>query len=109
MTATVQPALDGSVPKSRTQQRIEDYETWESIAWPFYVAAAKTGRSFVCWRIAQDNDLPEPPCQERDWARLMGHLRREHIVRYDGFGLARDKSACRRWRGTAEAIQGRAA
>jgi len=101
---TIQPTLDGTLPTPA-----DDYETWVDAVRPAYVTAAQTGRPFVCWKIADANDLPNPPCQERDWARLMGRLRRERIVRYDGFGLARDKSACRRWRGTAEAMSGRAA
>ncbi|MGW1533918.1 hypothetical protein [Streptomyces aureus] len=99
-----QPTLDGTLPTPA-----DDYDTWETEVWPTFVAAARSGRPFVCWRIAQAHDLPNPPCQELHWARLMSHLRRERIVRYDGFGLARDKSACRRWRGTAEAIAGRIA
>ena len=99
-----QPTLDGTVPEPAV-----DYDTWETTVWHVFVAVAMTGRSFVCWKVAQEYDLTQPPCVERDWARLMGHLHRERIVEYDGFGLARDGSACRRWRGTAEAMQGRAA
>jgi hypothetical protein len=99
-----QPTLDGTMPTPA-----DDYDTWEAAVWPTFVAAARSGRPFVCWKIADAHDLPHPPCQERDWARLMGHLHRARIVRCDGFGLARDKSACRRWRGTADAIAGRAA
>ena len=41
MTASVQPALDGSVPKSRSQERIDNYETWVERVRPTYVAVAK--------------------------------------------------------------------
>lgn len=81
--------------------RDADYETWAAGARPAYVAAAATGRSFVCWKVARDAGLPDPPNPSRDWARLMGSLHHDGVVRYDGFGLARDKSAVRRWRGTA--------
>lgn len=99
-----QPQLDGTLPTPA-----DDYETWETEVWPTYVEAARSGRPFVCWRIAQAHNLPNPPCVERDWARLMGRLHHDGIVRYDGFGFARDKSACRRWRGTRAAQAGRAA
>jgi hypothetical protein len=109
----IAPAFDGNqlaaAAPAKSRRVMDDYEAWESEVWPTFVEVAKSGRPFVCWKIADANDLPHPPCQERDWARLMGRLRREHIVRYNGFGLARDKSACRRWRGTDEAMQGRAA
>ncbi|MFI9154540.1 hypothetical protein [Streptomyces sp. NPDC053367] len=100
----IQPALDGTLPAPAT-----DFESWVDAVWPTFVEAAKTGRPFVCWQVADANDLPHPPCQERDWARLMGRLHRAHVVRYDGFGFARDKSACRRWRGTRAAQAGRVA
>lgn len=109
----IAPAFDGAAlaasAPSESRRRIEDYEAWESEVRPVFIDAAKSGRPFLCWKIAQANDLPDPPDQQRDWARLIASLHRAHIVRCDGFGLARDKSACRRWRGTAEAIQGRAA
>ena len=109
----VQPAFDGShleAPAPAATRRVfDDYEAWESEVRPTFVKVAQTGRPFVCWKVAQANNLPEPPNQRLDWARLVGSLHRDHIIRPDGFGLARDKSACRRWRGTAAAIQGRAA
>lgn len=107
------PAFDGTElaapAPSATRRVIDDYDAWESIVRPKFVEVAKTGRPFLCWKVAQANDLPEPPNQKFDWARFMARLHRDHIVRCDGFGLARDKSACRRWRGTPEAISGRAA
>ncbi|MBD0743510.1 hypothetical protein [Streptomyces sp. CBMA152] len=109
----VQPAFDGTefaAPAPAVSRRsIDDYEAWESIVRPVFVEVAKAGRPFLCWKVAQQHDLPEPPSQKLDWARLMASLHRDHIIRCDGFGLARDKSACRRWRGTTEAMQGRAA
>lgn len=109
----IQPAFEGAelaaAAPSKTRRIVDDYEAWESEVRPTFVGVAESGRPFVCWKIAKANDLPEPPNQRLDWARLMTSLRRDHVVRYDGFGLARDKSACRRWRGTNEAIEGRAA
>lgn len=111
--SNIAPAFDGAelavAAPSESRRRIEDYEAWESEVRPAFVDAAKSGRPFLCWKIAQANDLPDPPDQQRDWARLIASLHRAHIVRCDGFGLARDKSACRRWRGTVDAMQGRAA
>ena len=109
MTATVQPALDGSVPKSRTRQRIDDYAMWVDTVRPTFVEVARTGESFLFWQIAHNYDLPDPPDRDHDWGRLAAQLHREGITRKDGFGLTRDKSGVRRWRGTVAAIQGRAA
>lgn len=109
----IQPAFDGTelaAPAPAKSRRVaENYEAWESEVRPTFVKVAKTRRPFLCWQVAREHDLPEPPNQQRDWARLMTSLHRDGIVHCDGFGLARDKSACRRWRGTAEAAAGRAA
>lgn len=104
MTA-VQPSLPADFPEPEPS----DYDTWAAGARPAYVAAAKTGQSFVCWQVARDAKIPAPPCPERDWARLMGELHHDGIIRYDGFGFARDKSCVRRWKGTRAARTGRAA
>ena len=109
MTATVQPALDGSVPQSWTQQRIDDYETWVDLVRPTFVEVASTGRPFLCWKVARDHELPDPPDRDHDWGRFMASLHKDGVVRTDGFGYTRDKSAIRRWRGTAAAVKGRAA
>lgn len=107
------PAFDGTelaaAAPAKSRRAMDDYEAWVSEVRPTFVKVAKTGRPFLCWKVADAHDLPEPPSQRLDWARLMSSLHRDRIIRCDGFGLARDKSACRRWRGTVEAIQGRAA
>ncbi|RCH70521.1 hypothetical protein DT019_03250 [Streptomyces sp. SDr-06] len=108
----VQPALDGSIPAPKipaARRRIEDYETWVAEVWPVFVEVAKTRRRFVTWQIEDEYDLPDPPKRECDWGRLMARLHAEGIVEYAGFGLTRDKSGVRRWRGTTAAVEGRAA
>lgn len=80
-----------------------DYETWADTVRPTFETVAATGQAFLCWTVAKEFDLPDPPNPSRDWARLIGTLHHDGVVRYDGFGLARDKSAVRRWRGTAAA------
>ncbi|BBB01028.1 hypothetical protein RVR_8260 [Actinacidiphila reveromycinica] len=86
-----------------------DYETWAETVRPVYAAAASTGRTFLCWHIARDHHLPDPPNPKRDWARLMSDLHRAGLIRQDGYGEARDHSAVHAWRGTRAAMQGRAA
>lgn len=98
MTATATPLPGMPEPEPGT-----DFETWAESVIPTFRKVAATGRSFVCWQVARDHKLPAPPNQERDWARLMGRLHHDHVIRYAGFGLARDKSAVRRWTGTAAA------
>lgn len=111
MTA-IQPALDGTTPEPRvpaSRRKVEDYETWVEEVRPAFVTAAESGRSFVCWRIRDEHELPDPPDRDHDWGRLAARLHREGLIRPDGFGLTRDKSSVRRWRGTAAARAGRAA
>lgn len=95
MTATPLPGM----PETPTS----DYETWEALVRPIFEQVAATGQPFRCWVVAKEHDLPEPPCPARDWARLIGRLHHDGIIRTDGFGLARDQSAVRRWRGTRAA------
>jgi hypothetical protein len=103
MTAIAEPFPGMPTPPQ------SDYETWALEVRPIYVAVAETGRRFVCWEIAREFDLPDPPNPQRDWARFMSELHREDIVQDDGFGFARDHSAVLAWRGTRAAMQGRAA
>lgn len=105
MTA-IQPALDGSIPApkvSKTRRRIEDYETWVDEVRPTFEEVAATGRRFMCWQIEQEYNLPDPPDRDHDWGRLMARLRADGLLRRDGFGLTRDQSGVRQWRGTAAA------
>jgi hypothetical protein len=100
-----QPALDGTIPAPIA----DDYEEWAIAARPVYVAAAKSGLPFVCWKVARDAKLSNPPDQKRDWARFIGELHSGGVIRLAGFGFARDGSAVRKWIGTTAAREGRAA
>jgi len=110
MTATVQPALDGSVPepsKTKTRQRAEDYETWLEIVWPKFIAAAATGRTFTCYEIADAHQLPDPPNPQAHWGRLMTLLKDEGYVRKVSWATSSrpttHSSGVRTWKGTAAA------
>ncbi|WP_369214987.1 hypothetical protein [Streptomyces flavofungini] len=109
----IAPAFDGTelaaAAPSKSRRRIDDYEAWVTEVRPVFVEAAKTGRPFLCWKVAEEHDLPEPPDQGHDWGRFAAGLHREGITRPAGYGLTRDKSAVRRWRGTVEVIEGRLA
>jgi hypothetical protein len=104
MTA-VQPSLPADFPEPEPS----DYDTWASECRPAFVAAARAGQPFVCWKVARDAKLPNPPDQKRDWARFIGELHHDNVIRLNGFGLARDKSCVRRWIGTTAAREGRVA
>lgn len=106
MTAAIQPALDGTIPPTpiaKARRRVEDYETWAEEIRPTFEEVAAAGQPFLCWKIARQYDLPDPPDRDHDWGRFAAGLHREGLIRTDGFGLTRDKSAVRRWRGTAAA------
>ncbi|MFI9618074.1 hypothetical protein ACIG8S_04060 [[Kitasatospora] papulosa] len=106
MTVIEQPTLDGTVPAaaiSKARRRVDDYDTWVAEVRPTFEEIAATGSPFLCWKVAKDNDLPDPPDRDHDWGRFAATLHREGLIRTDGFGLTRDKSAVRRWRGTAAA------
>jgi hypothetical protein len=110
MTATVQPALDGSVPapaKTRTQRQAEDYETWLAEVWPVFIAAAATGRVFTTYEVADRHNLPNPPKPQAHWGRLMTLLKDEGYVRKVSWACSgrptAHHSGVRTWRGTAAA------
>jgi hypothetical protein len=102
-------AVQDSLPADFPIPEPTDYETWAIAARPVYVAAAKTGLPFVCWKVARDAKLPGPPDQKRDWARFIGELHSGGVIRLAGFGFARDGSAVRKWIGTTAAREGRVA
>lgn len=110
MTATVQPALDGSIPepsKTKTRQRAEDYETWLAIVWPKFIAAAATGRTFTTYEVVDAHQLPDPPNPQAHWGRLMTLLKDEGYIRTAGWACSdrptAHHSGVRTWRGTAAA------
>jgi hypothetical protein len=86
-----------------------DYETWEALVRPVFEQAAATGRPFLCWVVADDHNLPHPPNQRLDWARLVKALRHDGLICWSGYGAARDGSAVKEWRGTSAARRGVAA
>ncbi|MGQ5576726.1 hypothetical protein [Streptomyces sp. ECR3.8] len=103
---TVQPTLDGTIPTPRAQQRIDDYETWAALIRPTFIEVAATGQPFLFWKVAREHQLPDPPDRDHDWGRFAAALHKDGITRTDGYGQTRDKSAVRRWRGTAAAQKG---
>lgn len=104
MTATVQPALDGSVPEPAQSV---DYETWLAAVRPAFIAAAATGRTFTCYSVADANKLPDPPNRKAHWGRLMTLLRDEGYIRTANWACSdrptAHHSGVRTWKGTAAA------
>ncbi|MEW2069017.1 hypothetical protein [Streptomyces sp. NPDC007346] len=102
MTATVQPALDGTVPPEPV-----DYDTWLAAVWPHYIAAAATGKTFTCYSVADANKLPDPPNRKAHWGRLITLLEDKGYIRKVDWAPS-DRpttrhSGVRTWRGTAAA------
>lgn len=102
MNATPLPGMPEPEP-------VDDYETWEALVRPTFLAAAATGRPFLCWTVAREHKLPDPPNQKLDWARLISGLRHDGLIYRIGFGDARDGSAVKEWCGTRQARQETAA
>ena len=112
---SVQPVFDG-MPEPETpatRPRSEDYETWIAAVRPAFEAAAATGQVFTTYEIADVNRLPDPPCPQAHWGRLMTLLKDEGWIRTAGWACSdrptAHHSGVRTWRGTRAAQQGRAA
>ncbi|GAA1431718.1 hypothetical protein GCM10009601_51260 [Streptomyces thermospinosisporus] len=106
--AVIQPALDGSIPSPAPERRrIDDYDAWVDRVRPVFLEVARSGEPFLFWEVAHRHRLPDPPDRDHDWGRLAAQLHREGVTRTAGFGLTRDRSGVRRWRGTAAARDGR--
>jgi hypothetical protein len=89
VTATVQPALDGSIPPPKVtaaRRRVEDYEEWVDEVWPAYVTAADTGQPFTIDEIARKHRLPDPPRPQSQWGSLPSRLQNAGIIRHHGYG-----------------------
>lgn len=110
MTAPVQPTLDGTLPTPTTGL---SYAEWADQVRPAFVAAARTGRRFTTWEIADAEQLPEPPCPRADWGNLTQSLVRDRVIEHCGFDRSSrptgERSAVSVWRGTRAAQAGRVA
>lgn len=108
MTRAIQPTLDGTQPAV-----VADYHTWAATVRPKFVDAARTGRRFTTYEIAQEHELPEPPCPRSDWGNFAQALARDGLIEHCGFDRSSrptgEKSAVAVWRGTRAAQAGRAA
>ena len=108
MTAPVQPALDGSVPPVAA-----DYHSWVATVRPAFVAAARSGRRFTTYEVAEEHRLPEPPNPRADWGNFTQGLVRDRVIEHCGFDRSSrptgEKSAVAVWRGTRAAQAGHAA
>ncbi len=104
----LQPTLDGTVPT-----QAPDYHTWCATVRPAFVAAAHSGRLFTSYEIAQENELPEPPCPRTDWGNFVLSLVRDRLIEHVTFDRSRrptgERSAVGVWRGTRAARAGRVA
>ncbi|KOV86099.1 MULTISPECIES: hypothetical protein [unclassified Streptomyces] len=108
MTAAIQPALDGSVPAPGL-----DYHRWCDLVRPAFVAAARSGRRFTVYEVADEHQLPEPPNPRADWGNFTQSLVRDRVIEHVAFERSSrptgERSAVSVWRGTRAAQAGRIA
>lgn len=112
----VQPALDGSVPAPKipaARRRIEDFEAWMAEIRPAFEAAARSGREFTAYAIADAENLPDPRDPQSQWGRAMTIFRGEGLIETANWACSdrptAHHSGVRTWRGTRAARTGRAA
>ncbi|MFC8983882.1 hypothetical protein [Streptomyces sp. NPDC057115] len=93
----IQPAFDGTeiaaAAPAKSRRRVDDFEAWVDEVWPFYVAAADTGRPFTIDEISRKHQLPDPPSPKSQWGSLPGRLLDAGIIRHHGYGQS---ARCRR-------------
>lgn len=116
MTAPVQPALDGSIPAPKVpaaRRRVEDFEEWMAAIRPAFEQAARSGREFTTWAIADAANLPDPKDPAHHWGRAMTIFKEEGLIETSGWAWSErpstHHSGVRTWRGTRAARTGRAA
>jgi hypothetical protein len=88
----IQPAFDGTEiaapAPAKSRRRIDDYEAWVDEVWPYFVAAADTGKPFTIDEISRKHQLPDPPHPKSQWGSLPGRLQNEGIIRHHGGGTS---------------------
>jgi hypothetical protein len=109
MPAT-QPTLDGTLPTPDTGLT---YAEWADHVRPAFVEAARSGRLFTTYEVAEEHKLPEPPKPQADWGNFARALARQGLIEHRGFDRSHrptgEKSAVSVWRGTRAAQAGRVA
>jgi hypothetical protein len=105
---TVQPTLDGTLPQPPLT-----YTEWVDRIRPAFVTAARSGRRFTTYEIAEENHLPEPANPRADWGNATQQFVREDLIEHVDFDRSSrptgEKSAVSVWRGTRAAQAGRVA
>ena len=106
----VQPTLDGNLPQPENGL---SYTEWCDRARPAFVAAARSGRRFTTYEIAEENQLPEPANPKADWGNFVQSLARDGLIEDAGADRSARRTSERSrvgvWRGTRAAQAGRVA
>ncbi|MGW2113718.1 hypothetical protein [Streptomyces zhihengii] len=88
----VQPAFDGmqlaAPAPAKSRRIIDDYEAWVDEVWPYYVAAADTGRPFTVDEVSRKHQLPDPPHSQSQWGSLPLRLQNEGVIRHHSGGTS---------------------
>lgn len=104
-----QPTLDGTIPAPTDLS----YAEWADHVRPYFVAAARSGRRFTSFEIAEENKLPEPPKPASDWGNFVQSLARDRLIEDAGTDRSARRTSERSrvgvWRGTRAAQAGRVA
>jgi hypothetical protein len=105
-----QPTLDGTLPDPASSL---SYAEWVDLVRPAFVAAARSGRRFTSYEIAEENRLPEPPNAKADWGNFVQSLARDRLIEDAGTDRSARRTSERSrvgvWRGTRAAQAGRIA
>lgn len=105
-----QPTLDGTLP---TDTSGYSYAEWAELVRPYFVAAARSGRRFTSYEIAEEHRLPEPPKPACDWGNFVQSLARDRLIEEAGTDRSARRTSERSrvgvWRGTRAAQAGRVA
>jgi hypothetical protein len=105
-----QPTLDGALPDPASGLT---YTEWCDLVRPAFVEAARSGRLFTSFEIAEENKLPEPPKPACDWGNFVQSLAREGLIEdvssVRSVRPTSERSRVGVWRGTRAAQAGRVA
>lgn len=94
------------VKKPKGRGVADTYEDFIAKAEPAFLKAAKTGRTFTSFEIAEQENIPDPPKAKAQWGGFISHLKAIKVIEQCGWANSKrpgdNSSSVKKWRGTRQ-------